>query len=126
MNPTLETLPERMRHLKIDKRGYPVPWFVAWVNGEPEFRAMDADKWKRAVRDSRCWVCGGSLYQQELCFVIGQCVRYGHALPPRHTHRCAASIAQRASRHHTLTAGNGRRATVRSSLSAKPNGEWTR
>lgn len=70
MRPELEALPERMAHLPVDKRGFPVPWFVAWVNGEPEFRAMDPQKWARAVRERLCWVCGGQCGRW-LTFVIG-------------------------------------------------------
>lgn len=56
VRPELEALPERMRSLPLDHRGYPVPWFVAWIEGKPEFRAMDADKFRRAIREKRCWV----------------------------------------------------------------------
>lgn len=51
-------LPRRMQKLPVDERGYPVPWFVAYVDGKPEFRAMDAEKFRRALRDKLCWVCG--------------------------------------------------------------------
>jgi hypothetical protein len=67
----LETLPLRMRALPIDPdRGVPVPWFVAWVNGKPEFRAMDARKFREAVRQRLCWVCGQPLGRW-LAFPIG-------------------------------------------------------
>lgn len=49
-----KTLPARMRDLPIDDRGYPVPWFVAWVDGKPEFRAMDQEKFIRALREKLC------------------------------------------------------------------------
>lgn len=66
----IEVPPLRMRSLPI-YRGYPVPWFVAWLNeSEPEFRAMDPQKFKRAVRDRLCWVCGGHLGRW-VTFVIG-------------------------------------------------------
>jgi hypothetical protein len=50
-----------MSDLPVDERGFPVPWFVAWFDGKPEFRAMDGLKWIRAVREHLCWVCGGRL-----------------------------------------------------------------
>lgn len=68
--PDLEPLPERMRGLKVDGSGYPVPWFVAWVDGDPEFRAMDAAKFRTAVKENRCWVCGQALGRFQV-FVIG-------------------------------------------------------
>lgn len=70
LRPELTELPPRMRNLPVDKRGYPVPWFVQWINGEPEFRLMDQRKWIEAVNHDRCWVCGGKL-GANLAFVIG-------------------------------------------------------
>jgi hypothetical protein len=63
-------MPARIARLPIDTRGYPVPWFVEWVDGVPEFRAMDPRQWVKAVRDRRCWICGESL-GKFLVFVIG-------------------------------------------------------
>jgi hypothetical protein len=59
-----------MQALPIDKRGYVVPWFVEWINGEPEFRAMSRQKFTRAITEKLCWVCGNRL-GANLCFVIG-------------------------------------------------------
>ena len=59
-----------MRNLKVDERGYVVPWFVAWENGKPEFRAMDGEKFIRAIREKLCWVCGEQL-GVHVCFVAG-------------------------------------------------------
>ena len=53
-----KTLPYRMKHLPRDERGLPVPWFVAWMEGKPEFRAMDPDKFILAITQNLCWVCG--------------------------------------------------------------------
>lgn len=70
LNTKLEPLTERLKTLPIDSRGYPVPWFVAWIDGKPEFRAADARKWHLAIRDSLCWVCGGKMGAHKT-FVIG-------------------------------------------------------
>jgi hypothetical protein len=50
-----------MRDLPLDERGYPVPWFVAFIKGKPDFRVMDPVKYKRAISEQRCWVCGAHL-----------------------------------------------------------------
>jgi len=55
---TIEPLPPRMQPLAVDERGYVVPWFVDWIDGKPEFRAMDGKKFVRAIREKLCWVCG--------------------------------------------------------------------
>lgn len=71
LRPELTALPARIQALPVF-RGYPVPWFVAYPNGqeEPEFRAADGDKWLRAVKQRLCWVCGQSLGSY-LAFVLG-------------------------------------------------------
>lgn len=62
VRPELERLPDRMKTLPVDERGYPVPWFVAKTpEGKWEFRAMDPKKWTHAVRFRACWVCGERL-----------------------------------------------------------------
>lgn len=64
-------LPERMKSLPLDPdRHIPVPWFVDWIDGKPEFRAMDGAKYARAIKEKLCWVCGQRL-GVNLCFVAG-------------------------------------------------------
>jgi len=90
----VDSMPDRMKLLPIDARGYPVPWFVAWVDGQPEFRAMDPAKWRQAVTEKRCWVCGGILGKW-LTFVIGPmcAINRTTAEPPSHTN-CATWSAK--------------------------------
>lgn len=86
MREDLPRLPEKMRHLPIDpQRRVPVPWFVAWVDGVPEFRAADARKFQEAIRDKRCWVCGEKL-GTFLAFVLGPmcCITRTTSEPPCH------------------------------------------
>jgi len=84
LRPELEPLPARMRSLRVH-RGYPTPWFVGLIDGIPEFRCMDTAKWRRAVRDKLCWVCGEKL-GKHLVFVAGpMCgVNRTSAEPPCH------------------------------------------
>lgn len=70
MTINIDTLPLRIAALPRDSRGIPIPWFVAWVDGVPEFRAADGDKFVRAVRERRCWVCGEQLGRW-LAFILG-------------------------------------------------------
>jgi hypothetical protein len=70
LRPELQDLPERMEILPVSENGYPVPWFVAWIDGKPEFRAMDPNKFIRALKQKRCWVCGERL-GTNVCFVAG-------------------------------------------------------
>jgi hypothetical protein len=61
-----------MAALPRDERGWIVPWFVVWKDGEPVFPAFDPQKWRRAVyrQSRRCWVCGEPL-GRTLVFCIG-------------------------------------------------------
>ena len=88
------TLPERMRKLPIDKRGFPVPAFVEYVNGEPDFRIMSRDHWRRCIRDRRCWVCGEKL-GANFAFVIGPmcAINRTSSEPPSHR-ECAVWSAK--------------------------------
>ena len=61
VRPELPRLPRRIARLPLDKRGYPIPWFVARFNGEPDFRVADAAKLVKATKERRCWVCGETL-----------------------------------------------------------------
>lgn len=84
--PDLPPMPARVASLPVDPvRGYPVPWFVAWVDGRPEFRVADGAKRLRAVREKLCWVCGERL-GTHLAFLLGPmcAVNRVSAEPPCH------------------------------------------
>lgn len=85
----METLPARMRSLPVDERGYPVPWFVDWLDGKPEFRAMDQRKFVRAIREKLCWVCGERM-GVHMTFVAGPMCGINRTTPePPNHHDCA-------------------------------------
>jgi hypothetical protein len=87
MNPRIARLP-------IDPRGYPIPWFVAWQNGEPDFRLVRPNQMMKALREHVCWVCGERL-RKRLAFVAGpMCgVNRISAEPPMHL-ECAEFSAR--------------------------------
>jgi hypothetical protein len=66
----LPIVPPRMRHLAIESRGYPVPWFVAWFNGEPDFRVIRPGGLESATANRTCWLCGEKMGRY-ITFVIG-------------------------------------------------------
>jgi hypothetical protein len=90
----LPPLPARIAKLPVDARGYPVPWFVAWVDGKPEFRAMDGRKFVEAIQHGRCWVCGQPL-GHTFAFTVGPmcAVNRISAEPPSHR-ECAEFSAK--------------------------------
>jgi hypothetical protein len=93
--PELPPRPPRVAQLPLDDRGYPVPWFVARIDGKPEFRAAQAEKFVTAVRQKRCWVCGDRTFPGDEAFLIGpMCVvNRTTAEPPSHV-ECAEYSAR--------------------------------
>lgn len=87
-------MPARMRRLPVH-RGYPVPWFVAWLDGdqqpvavgegEPDFRVLKPGAIEHAWNRQRCWICGGPLGVYK-AFVVGPmcAINRTSAEPPGH------------------------------------------
>lgn len=96
MRSDLPPLPDRMKHLTVSERGYPVPWFVAWVEGKPEFRVADAEKLVLAVREGRCWVCGGFMDGEKGCFVLGPMCTVNRVSAEPPSHRVCAEYSVKA------------------------------
>jgi hypothetical protein len=78
-------------------RGYPVPWFVAWLTedgqatrrgtGTPDFRVLYPDAITTALGKGLCWVCGKPLHRNvAYAFVIGPmcAVNRTSSEPPSH------------------------------------------
>lgn len=78
-------MPEAISRLPVNRVGYPVPWFVAFINGEPDFRVIRAGGIECAVLGGLCWLCGQHL-EAEHSFVIGPmcAVNRTSAEPPSH------------------------------------------
>jgi len=88
------SVPARVASLPVDpQRGLPVPWFVAWIDGKPDFRVIGPNKTAEAIRYNRCWICGQERGRFG-SFVIGpMCsVNRTSAEPPCH-HECAVYSA---------------------------------
>lgn len=86
LRPELPPLVPRIDTLPVDKRGYPVPWFVATVDGEPDHRVMDGRKIQIAWERQLCWVCGQPYSGPTVTFAIGPmcAVNRVSAEPPSH------------------------------------------
>jgi hypothetical protein len=79
-------MPKRIKNLPRDpERGYPVPFFVAEIDGKYDFRIAGADKRVRCTREKLCWICGEKLGRY-LAFVIGPMCAINRisAEPPMH------------------------------------------
>ena len=83
-----QPIPQRVRSLPI-QNGFPVPWFVAQVNGKYDFRLIEKHKLLEAIKYKKCWVCGEKLGAY-LAFSIGPMCAINRTIsePPSHT-ECA-------------------------------------
>ena len=90
----LPALPPKMAHLPLSAKGYPIPYFVGYVDGQPDFRCADPAKLRRCVKDRRCWLCGGQL-GRHLAFAIGpMCIINRVSSEPPSHRECARYAAQ--------------------------------
>lgn len=88
--------PPRIARLHHDKHHRPVPWFVAWVDGEPDFRLVKPGAIGAAWHARLCWVCGMLIHKAEFrSFAIGPmcAVNRVSSEPPSH-YDCATYSAQ--------------------------------
>lgn len=63
-------IPTRMTSRPISKKGFPVPWFVAEINGEWDFRVIGPGKLLAAYKYRKCWLCGEQL-GKHMVFTVG-------------------------------------------------------
>lgn len=87
-------MPPRIKRLPQNSAGYPVPWFVEWINDEPDFRIVDSRKVPIAMKRGKCWICGEKRTGPTASFVIGPmcAVNRISGEPPSH-HDCAIYAA---------------------------------
>jgi hypothetical protein len=91
---TFIDMPARIAKLPRDERGFPVPSFVEWIDGKPDFRVISAKHMSRAVNQNRCWLCDGMLGRYK-AFVVGPmcAVNRINSEPPSH-YECARFAAR--------------------------------
>ena len=87
--------PPRIARLPRNHAGYPVPWFVATVDGTPDFRIVRPGGIKDAVRFELCWLCGQRL-GANAAFVLGPMCTINRVSPEPPSHRDCALYAARA------------------------------
>jgi hypothetical protein len=86
--------PPRVARLPTDAHGRPVPWFVAWIDGVPDFRIVASGKVAEAVQFVRCFICGDDLGRW-LTFAVGPMCTINRTAPEPPAHKdCAVYAAQ--------------------------------
>jgi hypothetical protein len=79
-------MPDSIRTLPRDRRGYPVPAFVHWIDGEPDFRIISPTHMVDCVTNHKCWICGQPIREKTCSFVLGPmcAVNRINSEPPSH------------------------------------------
>jgi hypothetical protein len=87
-------LPPRMARLPISLTGFPVPKFVHWENGVPDFRVIEPGFVAKCFNARLCWLCGQPM-GKFLTFVIGPmcAINRVSSEPPSHR-ECALYAVQ--------------------------------
>jgi len=85
INRPLNNVTARIDRLPRDARGYPVPKFVHWKDGVPDFRIIDPNHMAKCIKRNACWICGDPMGTHK-AFVIGPmcCINRISAEPPSH------------------------------------------
>jgi len=88
-------MPDRIKRLPVDKRGFPVPAFVALNNGEPDHRIINSDRMLPSIRQKLCWICGQPMGRYFVS-VIGCMCSVNRIISEPPSHRDCAEFAVRA------------------------------
>jgi hypothetical protein len=86
-------MPDRIKSLPRDRRGFPVPYFVEKIDGQWDFRVMRKDALMAGISKGSCWLCGQKLGRYRV-FVLGPMCTVNRisAEPPSHAD-CATYAA---------------------------------
>lgn len=95
LRPELPPLPTRMQARPLDERGYPVPYFVAWVDGKADHRITDPVKLQACVLRGLCWLCGQPLGRY-VTYVVGPMCAINRVSSEPPSHNDCAEFAARA------------------------------
>lgn len=92
-------IPKELSHLKIDERGYPIPYFVSWIDGKPEFRFLDHARQEMIIEKGVCHICGKKL-NKDYNYVISGPIGYQNRVSSDAAmHRVCAEFSLRACPH---------------------------
>lgn len=119
----LPPLPDRMRTLPVDERGYPIPWFVDTnpETGKRDFRIADGEKRVRAVNHRLCWLCGEKV-GRNIAFVIGPMCAVNRNTSEPGCHLACAEFVVQACPFLMLPAAQYRTASLPGAVEQPPHG----
>ncbi|MFD9903868.1 hypothetical protein [Streptomyces sp. NPDC059063] len=86
--------PPRLARRPRDRHGRLVPWFVAYIDGEPDHRVVKEGAVEDAARFRICFLCGGGLGAHHT-FVLGPMCTINRVSAEPPSHRDCADYAVR-------------------------------
>lgn len=90
MKPHLPPIPERLSHLRVDPRGFVIPFFVRTINGKPDFRYQHVEVQQECLSRKVCPICGFKLPKDYCYFITGPVgMKNGVASDPPMHRECA-------------------------------------
>lgn len=92
-------IPNCLAHLKVDPRGYPIPFFIPYRDGQPDFKFMCPVKQNRAIDESLCHVCGKKLNKDYVYFITGPVGLQNTTVSDPGMHRECAEFAMQVCPH---------------------------
>jgi hypothetical protein len=92
-------IPKELAHLKLDERGYPIPYFAPIVDGKPNFRMQDERKRDECIRRHLCPICGRKLYKDYSYMISGPMGLKNCISSDAMMHRVCAEFAMRVCPH---------------------------
>lgn len=92
-------IPKELAHLKLDDRGYPIPFFAPIINGKPDFKVLSKEKQKICIDESKCAICGKKLFKDGMYFITGPWGLYNRTVIDPPMHLVCAEFALKACPH---------------------------
>jgi hypothetical protein len=92
-------IPKELAHLKLDDRGYPIPFFAPIRDGKPDFKVLSMQKQKICIEEKICSICGKKLYKDVMYFITGPYGLYNRAVVDPAMHLICAEFALKACPH---------------------------
>lgn len=87
-------IPDFLSHLKVDKRGYPIPFFITPVKeGDPDFRFIHPERIQMIVERKLCHICGKKLSKDYFYFISGPIGLKNRASSDAAMHRSCAEFS---------------------------------
>lgn len=92
-------IPKFLEHLKVDERGYPIPFFVPKINGVYDFKYASEPKTVLCLKERKCYICGKKMVPDNHYFITGPVGQKNHVVSEPPMHCACAEFALKACPH---------------------------